>query len=164
MSGLDKYKIPDQVRLQLAETDLIFLVCLPTRWNKAYTREWQDYLSETATIDSEGKATLGKVNPGVMIEHQRIAFVNHCILEYPDEVTPEMLLGDYYPAMESLFAVAQQLATEEEARADALSKKLSTSSTGKPNGEAKSASIKSLKKPEESPNAIGSQIPQVQIG
>lgn len=164
MKGFDKYKIPDQVKLLLEGTDEPFLVTLPTRWNKPYTREWQGYLAESTTTDGEGHLQMGKVNPREILDNQQKAFVNHCIIEYPKGVDADMMLGDYLIATESLFAVAQELANEEEARADALSKKQSTLSNGKPNGKDKLASISSLKKPEGLPPETESQTPEVQIG
>lgn len=162
--GMDKYKVPDQVILRLEGTEAQFLITLPTRWNKPYTREWQGYLAESATTDEDGTVRIGRVNPREMLDNQQQAFVKHCIMKYPDGLDAELMLGEYLPATEALFTVAQELANEEEARADALSKKPSTSSNGKDDGEANLVSIKSSKSKAKSPPEIGSQTPAAQIG
>jgi hypothetical protein len=139
--NLDKYKKPAGVRFDVEGA--VFLVELPTRWNKPYNRSWQEALSNMAEVAADGTVSMKGISPAKLTEAQLSAFVAHCIVEGP--LPAEDLLGDYAPLTEALFAAAEKLANEAEASADALVGKLSPISPGGKNGAANSISTPSSK-------------------
>lgn len=139
--SLAKYKKPDLVTFEVDGEK--FIIDLPTRWNRVFTRHWQQAMTANATVNDEGKIQIDKSNPSAMLDAQQEGFVKYCIIESP--LSEEQLLGEYLPLCEALFNAANRLADEEEARADALVGKLSDGLHGSGNGKDKMNSTKNSK-------------------
>lgn len=123
---------------QFTIEDAVFVVALPTRWNKQYTTAWQMALANESGEDFKIKTGASSVVS--MMGAQQKAFAEHCILESP--LSTEELLGDYVPLLDILHEKANELARIEEERADTLGKKLLITSSGTANGKDRSNSMK----------------------
>jgi hypothetical protein len=144
--ALSDYKRDECITVDIDGEEIKFE--LPTRWNKVYTREWQKALEGNMTSDGVIKADAHMAM--IVIEAQKAAFANCCITECP--ITSQELVDDYPMLLDAIYAAAQSLVEEQEARADALSKKLLHLSNGKGNGTAKlNSTIASSKKGELQP-------------
>lgn len=144
--GLEKFKKPEHVTFDIEGEK--FIIDLPSRWNRRYVRGWQDRMAES--VDDDGKFRMKtSMAASQLMDYQHSSFAENCFIESP--LTPEELIGDYYPLLETLFDAASEIVKEKEAAADALVGKLLPSSSGKPNGAAKSISTESSKVKGESP-------------
>lgn len=165
--SLDKYRLPasvtDGVAITLPDTDAPFRVRLPTQLN----RSWRKYVLQTlsemgAKFDSTGDVQGVSLDPGRLAEWEEAriaAFVDLCVVAYPNGLDRDALLGDYYPAAEALFAAALELAEKEDAAAGEAAKKSATSSAGKRLGRAARTSIADLSAQGASPRRTGDRRP-----
>jgi hypothetical protein len=131
--GLEQFKKPDNICFEVDDQKFVF--SLPTRWNKAYTRDWQSYLAANSKIDGEGKITIVGTSPSDLKDAQISAFLSHCYIDGP--LTREQLGDEYYPLLDAVFEAASTMATDKEAETDNLVKKFSTSLNGKSDGKEK---------------------------
>jgi|SRR6516225_184639 len=122
----ERYRVPASVRegvvIELPGTsEAQFLVALPSEHNRAYSAAVQR--ATPITLDDDDRPDFSKVDY-VSWQSARIeAFLQHCILRMPDGLTPEALRGDYYPGLVALFRCAEDLASDENDRAKAATKK-----------------------------------------
>lgn len=133
----ESFKTPENVSVPIEGQT--FVLALPTRWNRAYTRTWQEAMAKNSKTDeSTGAVVMDRVSISALQEAQLGAFVQHCIVKSPIKV--ELLQTEYIPLLDILFKIAETKADELEEHADALVKKSLTSSDGSANGEEKSTS------------------------
>jgi hypothetical protein len=141
--GLEKFRKQDNFVFEIEGEK--FSIILPTRWNKEYSRAWQDFVAANGEV-KDGKYQFGSMNPLSLVDAQKDAFAAFCIASGPlsgDE------LKDEYPALlDALFNKAVELAEAEESRADALVGKLLPTSRGRANGAGNMNSTKSSKEQE----------------
>lgn len=136
----ESFKTPENVTVPIEGQN--FILALPTRWNRAYTRSWQEAMAKDAKQDeSTGTVTIDRVSVSALQEAQLNAFVRHCIIKSP--VKAELLLTEYIPLLDILFKIAESKAEELEEHADDLVKKSLASSAGITNGEEKLPSTES---------------------
>jgi hypothetical protein len=136
--GLEKYRTPEPVIFELEGEE--FRIVLPTKWNKPYTRTWQDVLAGKMQVGADGTTSgLDKVNPLELMEAQRVAFAEHCVVDGP--ILGDDLRDNYGPLLEILFDAATAKANEEEDGFNAAVGKFLTTSAGKKNGKAGSISM-----------------------
>lgn len=139
--GFEKFRRPEPVTFVIEDGD--FVVNLPTRWNRAYNRAWQEGLSKGATRQEDGTFVIGDINPTELQDKQMNAFLEHCLMEAP--LSKDELAGEYYPLLEALFQHAVEEAERQEGVADAAIKKSLPSSNGKGDGKVKSISTEGSK-------------------
>lgn len=140
--ALSDYKKPGLVSFQVE--DAKFVVELPTRWNKAYTRFWQEALMDEEPVQQGKSVSATKRQAMVVVDAQREGFARCCIKESP--LTVEELLGDYTPLLDAIHSAAEKLANEEEAKAETLVGKLLPTLSGSESGEDKSISTQNSEK------------------
>lgn len=144
--SLESFKKPASVTFEVEGER--FVIELPTRWNKQYTRSWQKVMTDNTIVDETGRVKVNVNDPSILVDAQFEAFVDFCFISSP--LSSEELRGDYLPLTEALFDAANKLANEEEARAEALVGKLSTGSSGTEDGKDKLNSTISLNETVES--------------
>jgi hypothetical protein len=110
--------MPEREKITLPNTKVSFGVELPTQWNRPYNRAWQEAISENGAMEN-GTFVVKGLSAIAFQETQISAFINTCIKDMPEGMTVELLAGDYYPAAETLFRIATELAGKLEERAKA---------------------------------------------
>lgn len=127
----ERYKVPksvsEGVEIELPGTkQAAFLVALPSDHNRAFTAAKQRALMAggAVTLGEDGKPDFSKVDFIAFRDAQLEAFLAHCILKFPEGITPEGLRGDYHPGLVALFDKAVDMASDEEKAGAAATKKL----------------------------------------
>ena len=62
--GLEKFKKPELYNFEVE--DSTFVIDLPTRWNKQYTRAWQSFIAERSTSDNETKQLVDNIRRNIV--------------------------------------------------------------------------------------------------
>ena len=145
MKGLDSYKLDKaftegvEIRLDNAP-DTVFLVKLPSQYNRGYTQAL--YSGVSFDFTESGVKTNSSL---VEARHsQEDAFVGHCMISIDGESVPDGFAAEYPSAVAELIAKASDLAGAIDERvSDSVKKSLATSN-GKGGGQGKSGSIQNL--------------------
>ena len=126
----ERYRIPrsvtEGVRIELpGTTGAEFLVALPSQANRKYQAAQQRALSAGggAVMGEDNTLDLSNVDIAAYSEARLLAFLDTCVLSFPDGLTRDQLLGDYYPGAQALFDRALDLAADEEGAAKVATKK-----------------------------------------
>ena len=127
--NLDKYRIPQSAIagewLELPASDgARFLVKLPSQANREWQRENMQLLTDHGVdvkFDDKGELqqrTAIDAGGAVRWQEARLeAFARLCVLDGPPGFDRALLLTEFYPALQKLFALAQQRAEAEEVEA-----------------------------------------------
>lgn len=146
MKGLDHYKIDKaftegvEIRLDGAP-DTVFLVKLPSQYNRGYTRAM--YSGLRWDIDDDGQVKAG----GSLVETRYVqedAFMEYCLISIDGEPVPENFLQEYPAAVTELMTKTSDLVQSLEEKVSTTVKKSQASSTGKRSGQGRSDSTASL--------------------
>lgn len=122
----EAYRVPASARegvdIELpAAPGAVFRVKLPTRYNREYAAAAQRALA--VKLGADGRPDFSQVDFAEWREARLAAFLEHCVVAYPDGLTREMLADEYRPGAEALFERAEELANAEEAEAIEATKK-----------------------------------------
>ena len=146
MAGLDAYRLDraftDGVEIRLDDApDVVFLVRLPSRYNRAYSRS----MYEAMKVDGEGTEVRVTATNLVNVKFvQEDAFVQHCLISIDGEPVPAGFQAEYPVAVEELVEKANALVSKIEERVEESVKKSRTTSHGNASGAAKKSSTTSL--------------------
>jgi hypothetical protein len=121
-----RYRVPasarDGVDIDLpGTTGATFRVRLPSHYNREYSAAAQRALSMKLTAD--GKPDLTTVDFLAWREARLAAFLEHCVIGFPDGLTRDDLADEYRPGLEALFERAEELANDEQVEAIETTKK-----------------------------------------
>ncbi len=147
MDKLKRYKLDnaftDGVEITLDDApDCVFLVRLPSQYNRAYTQAM--YGGMHFDVDDDGNVT----PTGNLLDTkyaQEDAFVAHCLIAIDGDPAPANFASEYPAALQELISKAQELASALDERVGATAKKSSTTSTGSTDGEERKDSTAHLK-------------------
>jgi hypothetical protein len=147
MSKLGAYKLDKAftkgVEIVLDDApEVIFIVKLPSMYNRAYTQAL--YSCMDISLTSDGKVEAGTAGIMVAKYAQEEAFVDHCIVSMDGEKLPDDFIDEYPGAVEELIAKATDMATAIDEGVNESVKKSQPTSTGKGSGRDEKASILSL--------------------
>lgn len=124
--NLDKYRIPASAMvgewLELPDSDgARFLVRLPSQANREWQRASMELFDASGIgmqIDKAGELQQSGINAAGAVRWQDArlkAFARLCVIEGPAGFDLALLLTEFYPALQTLFELAQQRAEAEEA-------------------------------------------------
>lgn len=116
----EAYRVPASARLGVdielpGTTGAVFRVKLPSRYNRDYSAAVQRAMA--MRVDENGKPDLSSVDFVAWREARLAAFLDFCVIGYPEGLTREALAEEYRPGLEALFERAEELAADEEAEA-----------------------------------------------
>lgn len=146
LKGLDSYKLDKaftegvEIRLDNAP-DVVFLVKLPSQYNRGYTQAL--YSGLTWDFDDKGEVQAG----GSLVATrymQEDAFVEFCLESIDGEPVPENFQRDYPAAIKELMEKTSELVQELESKVTKTVGKSSASSSGKGSGQVRNDSTESL--------------------
>jgi hypothetical protein len=146
MDKLRKYKIDKaftegvEIRLDNAP-DVVFLVKLPSRYNRGYSEALYSGMSMSLNDDGSVKADASLVSARYI---QEDAFVDYCLVSIDGEDVPSGFQGDYPEAVSELMTKAADLVEAIESKVDDAVGKSPASSNGNQSGQAKTDSTVSL--------------------
>jgi hypothetical protein len=146
MKGLENYKLDkaftEGVEIRLDDApDTVFLVKLPSQYNRGYTQAL--YSGLEWDIGEDGEVKTG----GSLIATryaQEDAFMQFCLETIDGEPVPDNFLADYPAAVAELMAKTNDLVQAIEEKVSKSVGKSSASSSGKKGGQEKSSSTSSL--------------------
>lgn len=132
----EAFRKPKPIAIEIEGEE--FHVELPTRWNKAFTRAWQEKVAASMKVDEDGTIDRSNMLAADLQEAQMEAFADNCILTGP--LPPAELKNEFYPLLETLYRRAEELGNELEKKADAAVGKSLPTSNGNEDGKVKSSS------------------------
>lgn len=145
MDKLAAYKLnnayTDGVEIGLDNSDVVFMVRLPSMYNREYTQAL--YSGLNMDVGEDGTVT-GTSN---IMDHkyaQEDAFFNYCLVSMDGDPIPSDLKSNYPAVLEELIAKATEIAGAIEEEVETSVKKSLNTSSGKDAGGAKKSSTVSL--------------------
>lgn len=146
MKGLDSYKLDkaftDGVEIRLDDApDVVFLVKLPSQYNRGYTQALYSGLEWDISEDGEVKTGGSLVATRYV---QEDAFLEYCLQSVDGEPIPENFHHDYPAAVSELMSKTNDLVQSLEAKVSKSVGKSSTSLSGSGDGQEKNSSMKAL--------------------
>jgi len=146
MKGLDSYKLDkaftEGVEIRLDDApDTVFLVKLPSQYNRGYTQALYGGLDWS--FDDNGEVKTG----GSLLATrylQEDAFMEFCLESIDGEQVPDNFLQEYPSAVAELMSKTNDLVQSLEEKVSKSVGKSSASSSGKKSGQEKSDSTNSL--------------------
>lgn len=148
MKGLDRYKLDKaftqgvEIRLDGAP-DVVFLVRLPSQYNRAYSQALYGSMSLSIGEDGKVKADGDLMNTRYS---QVDAFLSACLVSIDGEPAPDDFATEYPEAVDELLAKANDLANSISERVNDSVAKSSASVSGSGSGQEKPHSMSSLQK------------------
>lgn len=117
--------------ITIPDTGDTFRVLLPTKFNRAYQRAKDAAVAKIPglTLDrlisiAEGRSSDVPMSAVVAMKAGKLdAFLEHCIIEYPEGLGPDDLAGDFFRMLSYLFERATALAELEDDKAEETAKK-----------------------------------------